>query len=259
MTVRVAPHFRKFRLDTLAPSHLSEAPPDFQQQVIDAVKAHPHDGWAFFGQAGVGKTTLSSALITYLLNEAYQHEWGDSSKNRYHNWRERLEMFKGDIWRDPTIHDLGIWRIDAATLIEEHHRAVLRETVRLDGREKLFVPSLVKEQIDGRSSIFLEEMEKIGALTDHRFNVLFQIINQCYEQHSQLVIDTNLDRPTFEKHFTWNNSTNISRRVTAMCWKADYFAGKIMPPLETERMRNLDTVRIVGELRDDYPGFLADR
>src|SRR5271156_4136938 len=58
----IPPAYRKFFLRTLQPCEGLSVPVERQRVVIDAIRANPDQGYAFFGPPQAGKTVMTTAL-----------------------------------------------------------------------------------------------------------------------------------------------------------------------------------------------------
>jgi hypothetical protein len=182
---------------------------DFQRMVIDCIENHPDEGYIFIGPAGVGKTSLETALFHRALAVEVLHH-------------RRTSLTGKD-----AIHARSI---STTELLKQHREYVTKS---LDGDVDVPEPHISVGWIakTDHPRVFLGEFEKIGKMTEFRYENLFGIVNAMYEKLSncQLVIDTNLRWPgEFEAEFT----DKISSRISSMCWKIDYFKSEITAPLE---------------------------
>jgi hypothetical protein len=207
MRLHVAPHDR--HMTRLEPSPLANCDPAWQQKVIEVVKAHPKESFIFYGPAGVGKTSLSTWLYIQALT-------------RYFNRKAGVRFEKPDVYR-----------VSVQELLTQEREWRTRS---LD-EEARDIRTLTTALIASESSIFLEEVDKFGRMTDMKAEVMFALFNEIYKQNAQVVMDTNLTMAGFEDYMEGgeNYSGTMVRRITAMCWKVDYWRQEITPPREQKR------------------------
>lgn len=149
----------------LKPSDKSVTSPGFQAKVIELVRSKPDASYAFYGEAGVGKTSVTIWLLIQALHQYY---------------------IMG--------HRAAPVRSSVSALVDAYHDFVTDDS-----------GEVPEPRITTRNPVvFLAEMDKLGTLTDYRYKVLFELMDSLYERapRCQLVIDTNLDRPGFQEYFT---------------------------------------------------------
>jgi hypothetical protein len=119
------------------------------------------------------------------------------------------------------------YRASASTIVRQHHAFVT------DDSGDVATPVITASRAE-HHPIFVAEMEKIGTMTDYKYEVLFSIIDALYEKRprTQLVLDSNLSRADFQEYFT----DKVSRRVAELCYRIDYFQEEILEPT-SEDMR----------------------
>jgi hypothetical protein len=185
---------------SLEPNEKVRASLEFQKRVIDLLKSKKAKSFAFFGHPGCGKTYNSFWLFVNSLTAACVTNQGTSPL-----------------------------RADASAIVRAHHAWVTR-----DHEDESIKPPIITAEQAPRHPVFISEFEKIGAMTDYKYEVLFTIVNAIYEKRPkcQLVIDSNLTIDEFEAYFT----DKISRRIAELCYCIDYFNETIIEPTE-ESMR----------------------
>jgi hypothetical protein len=187
-----------------SPSPKSIASIPFQQEVIDLLVSKPSASFALFGPAGTGKTSLSIWLYAQAIIRCFMREPWD-------------------------LTGVMPMRASASALVRQHHAWITAKDD--DDPDE---PSITWQKASHNPCVFLAELEKIGPMTEYKYETLFTIIDTLYENRPQvhLVIDSNLTLDEFEAYFT----DKISRRVAEMCYRIDYFDHTIKEPTE-ERMR----------------------
>ena len=209
----VPKHFQHMKFP-IRPHGLPNTTIEFQRQVIKTIEAHPSEGFIFSGPAGCGKTALSTALYHDALDRLYSKDWLPSEPS--------------------------IWKLKLNDIITAEREWRTRDLDAEDAPEdtREFTPDMIANAAKQghRPSFFLEEMDKIGKITEFRAEVLFALMNALYESDAQMVIDTNLSLASFEEYFKSdeNYDGTIVRRVFARCWQCDYFERTITPPSEEE-------------------------
>lgn len=199
----------------LLPCDKSAASIAFQQKVTTLVATNPIKSFAFFGPAGVGKTALSMWILIRRLraiNNAGGYPGG------YITAKEGVKYVS------------PIYRSSASNLVRQHHAYITDDTGEADE------PDITVNDITGtrRPFIMLTEVEKIGPMTDYKFEVMFTILDAMYEKRPscQLIMDSNLARNAFEEYFT----DKVYRRIAELCYVVDFFNETIQMPTD-ERMQ----------------------
>ena len=189
----------------LAPCEKARAPLAFQQKAIDLMMENPRRSFAFFGDAGAGKTTLATWLFAQAIARSILFPDPASGARR------------------------RPCRGSASEIVRAHHVYITTETDEYTPPEPP-----VTARLAGWHPTYISEMEKIGSMTDYKYEVLFTIFEKLYESRPdcQLVMDSNLKLEEFEAHFT----DKISRRVAELCYRVNYFEEEILVPTE-EKMR----------------------
>lgn len=201
----------------MQPSDLSTAPKEFQAEAIKCVEERWKEGIAFFGASGTGKTSLMAGMF-----------------------RKRVVVAVGEL---PFLticniegrkHSLPLWKLSVTRLVEEHHAHITHDLgdkdyvdVRIVTRERIErAAKAVTPQWPTKPGLFLEEFDKLGTLTEHKYDVIYGIVNATDENCVQLALTTNLKPSEFEEYF----GGKIARRVLEKCWRIDYFEASIKPP-----------------------------
>ena len=159
----------------IAPSPASRVPLQKQQQIIDAVAALRNEGWAFFGQPGTGKTTLSNALFHHAA-------W----------YRLMDENAAGG-----RVLPASLWRMTARAICQQAqdratHSNDSAEDFMWDPAENMRAQRRIvsRERIERahnaglKPHLFIEEWDKVG-LTDFRRETLFDILDCMYNVDGQ--------------------------------------------------------------------------
>jgi hypothetical protein len=200
----VPPAYRFARLSQLQPYEGAAAVVSMerQQKILDALRANPGKGYAFFGPAHCGKTVWSTALY---------------AENLY-----RTCMDGG--WRGGS----PIWRISAKKMLQEHtDYATHRFDKDDEGFSVVDQPSVSADKIvkltkQGKKfRLFLEEIDKIKE-TESRRNNLFEIVNALHEQEGVLVVNSNLTQAEFQAQF----GEDFAWRIGKMCTVVNLFEDK---------------------------------
>jgi hypothetical protein len=198
----VPPAYRFAILRTLQPYEgaASVVSMERQQKILDALRANPDKGYAFFGPAHCGKTVWTTSLYAENLWRAWMRDGG---------WRGRAPLR----------------RISAKKLLDEHTDYAVRRYERDDeGGSVVDEPSVTAERIvklrqEGRTyRLFLEEIDKVKD-TESRRSVLFDIVNTLVEQQGVLVINSNLTYAEFQERF----GEDFAWRVGKLCTVVDLF------------------------------------
>jgi len=193
--------YRQFRLGALEPSDRSILDPSMQARIIFELQENPFRSYLFSGPAGTGKTVWSTALFSKAL-----YDWA------IHTW-------------DRDITTEAVWRVNVADYFQQEHD-YMWQTQRVStnmGDERLEPakePVVNKRKIRAARKaglvprIFLEEIDKTPRLTPQRSSDLFGLINECYEQEGQIVVNTNKTSAQLIEHLGSDNGEAIVRRIT---------------------------------------------
>jgi DNA replication protein DnaC len=215
-------HHRETKLNELAPSTLSRLPAEQQTAVISRLQSAPDNGWAFFGPAGLGKTTYTTALYRRALQENLMQTYGKAKP-------------------------VSVWRVSVKQLTDE-----FREQSMTVGQEEMkpVTPTVSRAKIklavaNGvRPKLFLEEVDKIS-LTDFRRDSLFEIFSVLHEANGQLVLNSNLSMQSFGDVY----GDTFAWRVREMCNVEDFFSGKSLPAKGKQKKAQLDMMRQIMDAR----------
>ena len=204
----VPPAYRHCILSKLGPSTKSCVPLERQQQVIDALRANPGAGYAFFGKPSTGKTAMTTALYAEALWRYVNTDDPDPANAR----KNRCKYFP-------------IWRLSTKRLLDEHTEWATRRFDRDDeGFAVVDPPTVTAEKIayvrgKGRTPrLFLEEIDKVKETESRRAN-LFEILNAMQQNQGQLVINSNYRLEEFGKMF----GDDLMWRITDICAVVDLF------------------------------------
>jgi DNA replication protein DnaC len=198
----------------LKPCEKSKASIAFQQRVIDLLILKPNASYAFFGPAGVGKTALSMWLMIEWIKML-------GRCGTYPGGYVNLEDGRG-------CGQIGKpFRSSASKLVREHHAYITA-----DDKDEAEEPAITVGKLSDSAHpmVWLAEFEKIGPMTEYKYEVLFSIVDELYEKRPscQLVMDSNLQLGEFEEYFT----DKINRRIAELCYVVDYFSEEIQAPTD---------------------------
>lgn len=189
-------------LEDLKPHERSLLTDESQKKVLGILREKPRSSYAFFGPAGVGKSTFCAALYRRALFEFF-------------NSRKEEDKYLP-----------AVWHVSAKQLFEDFHReAISRE----DGNGNTIEPVINRRKIEKaakrgyRPSVFIAEVDKLN-YTKFKADAFFEIVNALYEHKGQLVFDTNLTEGEFYAMFDSEHSSTIMRRVNEMGMTIDLFS-----------------------------------
>jgi DNA replication protein DnaC len=211
------PRYRYYTLNNLNVSPKSRLNVAAQERLYSLLREKPDDGYAIFGPVGTSKTTVSTALYRYQLQKELRRMW----ECDFYGYG-----YYGFLLPEPK--QIPVWRIDAKTLLLQHHDfAINRPITNAEGEEigGAREPDITRRRIEkfsreGRKShIFLEEIDKVE-LTKARRDTLFDIWNAGYEYEAQMVINTNLTKDEFQNMY----GAEFVRRIIASCTVIDLFS-----------------------------------
>jgi DNA replication protein DnaC len=198
----------------------SKASPTFQRTVFDQLKEKPLASYAFFGPAGVGKTALSMWLLIDWLKMI--SSW-DAYPGGYVNTKDGARLISKP------------FRSSASKLVRQHHAYITA-----DDKDEVDEPDITIGRLSNatRPMVWLSEFEKIGPMTEYKFEVLFSIVDELYEKRPscQLVMDSNLKLGEFEEYFT----DKIGRRIAELCYVVNYFNETIEAPTDDQMIGSLE-------------------
>jgi hypothetical protein len=215
LTNNVPPRYQKLALQNLKPSETSRLSIERQQQLYDTLRSKPNDSYAFFGPVGTSKTTVTTSLYRHQLARYIENAW----KASHH-----VSAFKYSMAQASRI---PLWRIDAKTLLLQHHDfAINRPVTNAEGEELGGAPepTVTRHRIERftksgeKVHLFLEEIDKVE-LTKARRDTLFDVVNAVYEHEGQLVINTNLTKDEFQDMY----GAEFVRRIKEVCTVIDLF------------------------------------
>jgi DNA replication protein DnaC len=173
--------YRDVKLSELTPREGQYAPGTHDSQkftkhsqalVFRLLQAAPTKNYLMLGPPGIGKTMMAFALLRYAFKEKADSmaETNDASPVP------------------------SIWRIQAQTLMQEHHEYIMGHNKPVEDQVQ---PRVSRKTIQAardagwRPVLVLEEIDKIGSMTAQRLQVLFHVIDALYENEGQLIITTN--------------------------------------------------------------------
>ncbi|HVO78839.1 MAG TPA: hypothetical protein VMT39_02365 [Candidatus Bathyarchaeia archaeon] len=195
--LNIPSEYRGFTLDTLGPSPLSKLPPDRQARVIDHLKSHRADGYAFFGPPAIGKTVWTTALYSQAL-------WDLLRAGEPQRWKH-----------------FPVWRISAKRLLDEHTEYAAAQFD--DDLDRMFErPTVTAEKITHVRSgqeqtprLFLEEIDKTKETEARRAN-LFSVLDALMASGGQLVVNSNLRPREFSERFGEDLWWRLQKTCTVM-------------------------------------------
>jgi len=197
--------YRQFYLTGLQPSHAARLPLEEQSKLIEEMKAHPLDGWAFFTPAGFGKTTCSYVLYKQAI-AANLKQWLPARLD---------DLNLGALWNfsdgTPRIY---VWRKSVPDLLQQHFSMFNGEDVKPDITVEK-IEEAVKRGFTPR--VFLEEIDKIK-LSEFSINQMFRIFDALDRHKGQIVLDTNMSKAEFIAAY----GEPIARRVKENCHIKEY-------------------------------------
>lgn len=216
LTQMVPEHLWEFKLETLKPCDVSRLAPQRQEGLIEKLKAHPDDSWAFFGGVSTGKTVFCTALLRHAIDRELDALW------------EATPMLRGFEYR---VHhpesELPVVRISADILLRQHQDYAINRPITTERGEVIggaAVPSITVKLIQNyarmgkRMRLFLEEIDKVE-LTKSRRDAMFSIVNALEENNGQLVFNTNLRKPEFAELY----GAEFVVRLKRMCRLEDFY------------------------------------
>jgi hypothetical protein len=205
-TKNVPPKYRRFLLRMLVPFEeiADKVPIERQQKIIDALRAEPTAGWAFFGPPGTGKTVMTAALYT-------EQVWKETVLAPQYDLRAR-KFFP-------------VWRISTKRLLDEHTDwSMHRNDPEPEFGTGTPPPTVTVDKIayvreHGRTPrLFLEEIDKVRETEARRAN-LFEIVNAIYDYEGQLVVSSNYTPKEYAEKF----GDDLSWRIDRSCKVIDLF------------------------------------
>lgn len=227
-TRNVGSRYQERSLAELKPSEKSRLSIESQQKFYDQLRAKPDDSYAFVGPVGTSKTAMVCALYRYQLSTYLGKVW----KEHYSEdacGTSGTDVRTGFV-RMTDASELPIWRIEAKTLLLQHHDFAINRPVTNEAGEEMGgapEPAVTTRRIKTfahehrKVHLFLEEIDKVE-LTKARRDILFEIVNAVYEEEGQLVINTNLTKEEFADVY----GAEFVRRIKEMCTVIDLFEGK---------------------------------
>ena len=185
----VPPHDQHILMATIAPSNKSQLTIARQEEVIAKIKSAPTESYAFYGPAGTSKTTFCVALYDLTL------------------W------FNPDAC-NPCLPQF-VWRVSTKYLMEEFVAYATGKEV--DGKAakepRVNRRAICKAVQKGyRPCLYLEEIDKVS-YTKFKTDCLFELIDAIYENHGQIVFNSNMTPAEFEEQFGAKDGPAIMRRI----------------------------------------------
>jgi hypothetical protein len=139
-----------------------------QRRVIAVLRDHPEASFFLWGDAGCGKTHLSYAIQRSALIQWARKTWGTL----------------GAIYPP-------VLRSRAATMLDEHLAWIMRN--RNDENHGVPVPSITVARIRAIAAqgiqplLILDEIDKLGNLSDHKCKVIHEIVDTIYEHKGRII------------------------------------------------------------------------
>jgi ATPase family associated with various cellular activities (AAA) len=199
LIMKIPIHDRGVVLSKLGASTKSLLPLDKQAVILKQLRANPKTSYIFFGPSGSSKTTFSTALF----------------RNRLVNWvnAQDVPSFFGSLVNERVwASKCPVVRISAKTILEDFVKESMHE---LDRSGKRIRPGLNRAMIERNGSetvLLIEEIDKVR-YTPFKISAMFELIDACYENGAQLLINTNLTEEAFASQFGPENGEAIIRRI----------------------------------------------
>jgi hypothetical protein len=192
----------------IQPSKLSSVPLEKQAKLIDAVRMHLSDSWAFFGAPGTGKTTLSNMLFkAAVIQDIFSEMSSGNQSLTPHVWRITARELCQQAQDRATGRDL----VDEDTIVDT--QALMKASARLVNRER--IQRAVNAGL--RPRLFVEEWDKISA-TPFQMLSLFDVLDAIIAAKGQLVMTSNLTWDEFCAMFG-----QVNWRIQQNCYIAQLF------------------------------------
>jgi DNA replication protein DnaC len=166
----VPKRFQSCSLSTLVPSPVSKLPIERQAVFIDLIRQYKDDSILLVGDGGIGKTHMSFALHRYALLKwaTVMHERG--------------------------ICTPSVLRASVPELVKQHRAYEMRSDDNPVPAPAITTAKIKAIYAEGNSpTVILDELDKLGNVTDTKMTVLFELVNTCYEYKGQLIATSNLD------------------------------------------------------------------
>lgn len=205
------------KLGTIQSCDKSQLASKRQDAVLGELRANPDASYAFFGPAGTSKTTLCIALY----------------RRRLVNWASNRSVPRFEAHSRVGVHDTltvarvacPIWRVSAKALLEDFVKESMHETHDGTATGGRIHPVVNREKIaryGKEGALFIEEIDKVK-YTEFKVNALFELVDACYENGTQLVFNTNLTPEKFAALFGPEVGPAIARRVVEHCRVYNFF------------------------------------
>jgi hypothetical protein len=189
----VPERFRQCRLSTLEPSPLSKLSMPGQQKVIDILKANPSDSYLLCGDAGVGKTHMSFALHWHALL----------------GWVDRVHAHG--------VYYPAVLRASVPELLLQSHAYAMRgDDTRIPAPD-ITIGKIKSIKAEGtRPTIILDELDKVGNVTQAKLSFLFGIVDACYQANGQLIATSNIDGDTLRRLWSKDQDESSAQLADAI-------------------------------------------
>jgi hypothetical protein len=195
--IPVPPDFVNIDLASLSPSPKSSMSLERQAKVIGMLKERPAESWAFFGEAGTGKSTWMHALYYHgLLCQCVEEESGKNPN-------------VGMGCSGPVVY------ISAKRLLDQHTDwAMNKNNPESNVRPPVLSVELIERRYKNgcRAHLFLEEIDKFRG-TEAKYSNLFEVLDALTNYRGQLVMASNLTWDEFKAGF----GLELARRIEKLC------------------------------------------
>lgn len=170
-----------------------------QRDILDMLRADPEKGYCFCGPAHCGKTVWLTALYT-------QNLWFHFMRDNHHT-------------------KLPVWRINAKRLCDQHTEYNSWKMNRYQTDIEVDEPFVTVDKIKALKDkgitykLYLEEIDKVGTITDARRSTMFDILDTLMSHQGILVLNTNFHAGELERKF----GDDFAWRIRSLCKIIDLY------------------------------------